>query len=80
MTPADPYMIAIQEPNVEVHFRAVTQLTEKGIIDADGVHSEIDTVICATGWYCLLPGLLLETDCFSQRLRYYLPTSISYFW
>lgn len=42
-------MKAIQEPNVQVHFAAAKRLTETGIIDADGVETEVDTVVCATG-------------------------------
>jgi cation diffusion facilitator CzcD-associated flavoprotein CzcO len=50
ITPGDPYMNAIQESNVDVHFTAVDEITEKGVIGADGVEREVDTIICATGF------------------------------
>lgn len=43
-------MEAIQKPNVDVHFTAVEEITEKGVIGADGVEREVDTIICATGF------------------------------
>jgi hydroxyversicolorone monooxygenase len=49
MTPGDPYMLAIQEPNVDVHFTAATKCTEDGIVGGDGVERKCDTIICATG-------------------------------
>ncbi|CAN9091603.1 unnamed protein product [Alternaria alternata] len=50
ITPGDPYMKAIQEPNVDVHFTAVNEITEKGVIGADGIEREVDTIVCATGF------------------------------
>ncbi|KAK5550925.1 hypothetical protein LTR46_011068 [Exophiala xenobiotica] len=50
VTPGDPYMAAIQKPNVTVHFTAVNQITENGVIGADGVFREVDTIVCATGF------------------------------
>ncbi|KAJ5793863.1 hypothetical protein N7457_000462 [Penicillium paradoxum] len=50
ITPGDPYMKAIQEPNVDVHFTAVTEITETGVIGADGIERECDSIICATGF------------------------------
>src|SRR6266536_5006145 len=32
----DPYMRAIQEPNVDVHFTAVSKTTEDSVIDTEG--------------------------------------------
>lgn len=49
VTPGDPFIHAIQEPNVEVVFKGVTQLTENGVIDTDEVEREFDVVVCATG-------------------------------
>lgn len=49
ITPGDPYMVAIQEENVDVHFTAVESCTEHGVVGADGVEREVDTVVCATG-------------------------------
>ncbi|KAM5490130.1 hypothetical protein MaudMau93_002697 [Microsporum audouinii] len=50
ITPADPYMEAIQEDNVDVHFTAVSGITEDGLIGADGIERKVDTIICATGF------------------------------
>ena len=50
VTPGDPYMKAIQEPNVDVHFTAVKECTEHGVIGEDGIERECDTIICATGF------------------------------
>lgn len=43
-------MVAIQEANVDVHFTAVKEATEKGVVGADGVEREVDTIVCATGF------------------------------
>lgn len=50
VTPGDPYMKAIQEPNVDVHFTAVRRLTPEGVLGEDGIERKVDTVICATGY------------------------------
>jgi cation diffusion facilitator CzcD-associated flavoprotein CzcO len=50
ITPGDPYMKAIQEPNVDVHFTAVNEITKDGLIGADGKGRKVDTIICATGF------------------------------
>jgi hypothetical protein len=45
------FMKSLQEPNVDVHFTAVEQITETGITGADGREvSGIDTIVCATGF------------------------------
>ncbi|KAF1850359.1 FAD/NAD(P)-binding domain-containing protein [Cucurbitaria berberidis CBS 394.84] len=51
ITPGDPYMKAIQEENVDVHFTAVDEITEKGVIGNDGIEREVDTIVCATGFH-----------------------------
>jgi hydroxyversicolorone monooxygenase len=43
-------MKAIQENNVEVHFSAVSKITEDGVIDEDGNERKVDTIVCATGF------------------------------
>jgi len=43
-------MEAIQKPNVDVHFTPVEKIDETGVIGADGVHREVDTIVCATGF------------------------------
>ncbi|KAF4337270.1 sterigmatocystin biosynthesis monooxygenase stcW [Fusarium beomiforme] len=50
ITPGDPFINAVQEPNVEVVFKGVTRLTKDGVIDADGVERKCDVVVCATGF------------------------------
>ena len=50
ITPGDPYMIAIQEENVDVHFTPVESCTEDGVVGGDGVERKVDTVVCATGF------------------------------
>lgn len=46
----DPYMRAIQKPNVDVHFTPVIRITEDGVVGEDGTFKECDTIICATGF------------------------------
>ncbi|KAK2802318.1 hypothetical protein FQN51_004608 [Onygenales sp. PD_10] len=50
VTPGDPYMLAIQKPNVDVHFTAVNQITEDGLVGEDGIERKVDTIVCATGF------------------------------
>lgn len=50
VTPGDPYMMAIQEPNVDVHFTQVDKITPDGLIGGDGVERKCDTIVCATGF------------------------------
>ena len=58
VTPGDPYIEAIQRPNVDVHFTSVTRLTKNGVIGADGIERKVDAVICATG----MSSLQLESS------------------
>lgn len=50
ITPGDPYMVAIQEENVDVHFTPVVSCTEDGVVGEDGVERKVDTIVCATGF------------------------------
>lgn len=50
VTPGDPYVKAIQELNVSVHFTGIPAITETGLIDEEGVERQADTIICATGF------------------------------
>ena len=50
VTPGNPYQDAVQKENVTMHFCPVTALTETGVVGADGVETEVDTVVCATGF------------------------------
>lgn len=43
-------MRAIQEPNVDVHFTAVNEITEDSVIDTEGTEKKVDTIVCATGF------------------------------
>ncbi|TVY17582.1 FAD-binding monooxygenase aflW [Lachnellula arida] len=49
MTPGDPYLHAIQEPNVDVRFTGVARITEDGAVGDDGIERKCDTIVCATG-------------------------------
>lgn len=50
MTPGDPYMKAIQQPNVDVNFTHVARVTQDGVVGGDGVERKCDTIVCATGF------------------------------
>lgn len=50
ITPGDPYMQAIQQPNVSVHFTAVESVTPDGVVGEDSIERKCDAVICATGF------------------------------
>ncbi|KAK9426799.1 putative FAD-binding monooxygenase moxY [Seiridium unicorne] len=50
ITPGDPYMEAIQQDNVDVHFTSVESCTAQGVVGADGVERQVDTIVCATGF------------------------------
>ncbi|TVY37816.1 putative sterigmatocystin biosynthesis monooxygenase [Lachnellula subtilissima] len=50
MTPGDPYLQAIQEPNVDLRFTGVARITEDGVVGDDGVERKCDVIVCATGF------------------------------
>lgn len=50
VTLGDPYMKAIQETTVDVHFTRVREVTGKGVVGEDGLEREVDTIVCATGF------------------------------
>ena len=50
MTPCDPYIRAIQQDNVAVHFTPVVKVVHEGVVGGDGLTREVDTIICATGF------------------------------
>ena len=52
MTPGDPFMTAIQQPNVNLHFTPAETITEDGVVGADGVERKVDAIVCATGFDC----------------------------
>ena len=49
VTPGDPFIEAVQQPNAEVVFKSVIRLTEDGAVDSDGIERKFDAIICATG-------------------------------
>lgn len=50
ITPGDPYMEAVQQKNVDVHFTPVVSCTEEGVVGGDGIERKVDTIVCATGF------------------------------
>ncbi|KAH6991435.1 hypothetical protein BKA56DRAFT_475053 [Ilyonectria sp. MPI-CAGE-AT-0026] len=50
IAPGDPYMLAIQKPNVEMHFCGIAEVVEDGVIGDDGQKVVCDTIVCATGF------------------------------
>ncbi|EWZ00020.1 hypothetical protein FOYG_03932 [Fusarium oxysporum NRRL 32931] len=50
VTPGDPFMVAIQEPNVDVHFTGISRVDENGVFGDDGTYTACDTIVCATGF------------------------------
>lgn len=50
LTPGPGYLEALTEDNVYVIPEAITKVTEKGIITADGKAREVDAIVCATGF------------------------------
>jgi cation diffusion facilitator CzcD-associated flavoprotein CzcO len=47
---SDSWYPSLCRPNVEVVTDAITTVTEDGIVDAAGVHHEVDTIIFGTGF------------------------------
>ena len=50
LTRGDPFMKAVQKPNVTLHKCAVSKVTESTVIGSNGDEVEVDTIICATGF------------------------------
>ncbi|KAJ4236796.1 hypothetical protein NW757_013372 [Fusarium falciforme] len=50
IAPGDSYMLAIQKPNVEMHFCGISEVVEDGVIGDDGKFTACDTIVCATGF------------------------------
>ncbi|EWG54448.1 hypothetical protein FVEG_17322 [Fusarium verticillioides 7600] len=50
ITPGDPFMVAIQEPNVDVHFTGIARVDQNGVFGDDGTYTACDTIVCATGF------------------------------
>jgi cation diffusion facilitator CzcD-associated flavoprotein CzcO len=49
LTPGPGYLEAITKPNVDFIQTPIERFTETGIVTKDGVHREVDAVICSTG-------------------------------
>lgn len=49
-TPGDHYLHALQQENVSVISHNIVRMTEKGILDATGTVTEVDIIVCATGF------------------------------
>ncbi|KAJ5058241.1 putative flavoprotein [Bipolaris maydis] len=49
-SPGDHYLKALQQPNVEVITSPIVRFSEHGIVTQDGETTEVDVIICATGF------------------------------
>ncbi|KAF2008868.1 FAD/NAD(P)-binding domain-containing protein [Aaosphaeria arxii CBS 175.79] len=50
LTPGQPYLHAVQQPNVHVERTPITRVTPEGIETTDGVLHNFDAIVCATGF------------------------------
>jgi cation diffusion facilitator CzcD-associated flavoprotein CzcO len=48
---SDSYYPALQQPNAELVTDAIAKITPRGIVTADGVERELDTIVLGTGFY-----------------------------
>ena len=48
---SDSWYPALTQANVDVVSAGIAEVTETGIVDADGVHHEVDTIIFGTGFH-----------------------------
>ncbi|NUP13852.1 MAG: SDR family NAD(P)-dependent oxidoreductase [Polyangiaceae bacterium] len=48
---SNTYYPAIQAPNAELIPRAVTEITDSGVVGADGIERKVDTIIFGTGFH-----------------------------
>src|SRR4051812_910003 len=48
---SNTYYPALQEPNAELVPRAMSEIKEHSVVDADGVEREVDTIIFGTGFH-----------------------------
>jgi cation diffusion facilitator CzcD-associated flavoprotein CzcO len=49
-SPGLRYLEVLTKENVEFIPKEIQGITEKGIIDEDGIEREVDAIICATGF------------------------------
>ena len=59
---SDDYYPALTQPNVEVVTAGIREITERGIVDADGNTHELDSIVYATGFHVNDPP-------FAERVR-----------
>jgi cation diffusion facilitator CzcD-associated flavoprotein CzcO len=52
---SDAYYPALQQPNAELVTDAISKITPRGILTADGMERELDTIIFGTGFYVADP-------------------------
>lgn len=45
-----PYLLAVQQENVDVIRTPIDSITTKGLKTSDGVVHEVDAIVCATGF------------------------------
>lgn len=50
LTPGDGYLEALIAPNVDCTFSPIQSIDETGIVTADGKRTEVDMIVCATGF------------------------------
>lgn len=50
VTPGDGYLEAFTQPNVHLTNSTITNMTATGIQTEDGVHHDLDVIVCATGF------------------------------
>ncbi|KAI1857254.1 uncharacterized protein JN550_013337 [Neoarthrinium moseri] len=50
LTPGDGYLESLTQPNVECVFQDIISIDENGLRTEDGVHHEVDIIVCATGF------------------------------
>ena len=54
---SNTYYPALQQPNAELVPHAVNEITPRGVIGADGVEREVDTIIFGTGFHVTDPPI-----------------------
>ncbi len=52
---SDSYYPALQQPNAELVTDAIAKITPRGIVTADGLERELDTIILGTGFHAADP-------------------------
>lgn len=50
ITPGVGYLESLHKPNVQVVTDAIAEITPKGLLTSAGEHSDVDVIVCATGF------------------------------